>query len=121
MKIITGTFLVALATIQPALASNFPGKIIAEYYNDEMSIPNGWELTYIGRQSNIEVFQMSRDLDEYPKTAILNPFNQIKNLFCSDESLKELIDSGLMVRADIRDNKNGNSSVSTGKVLENCD
>lgn len=101
-------------------AQEFEGKIIAQYFNEAMSIPKGWELTYVGKKSNIEVFTMHRDFDSHPQTEMLTVIDQMKRLMCGDDYLKKKIESGVKVRADSIDKRNGKYERKQGIVLEKC-
>ncbi|MCH7336515.1 hypothetical protein [Acinetobacter sp. NIPH 2699] len=103
-----------------AYAQEFEGKIIEKYFNEVMSIPKGWELTYVGKKSNIEVFTMHRDFDSYPQTQMLSVIDQMKRLMCGDDYLKKKIESGVKVRADSIDKHNGKYEKTQGVVLEKC-
>lgn len=118
-----GKFVIALALAggaTPAMAQQFPGKMIAEFYMTEMSIPKGWTLSYKGREAGAEVFVMDRDLDAFPQTGFLQPIEQIRRLMCGDDTLKAMVDGGTKIRVDSRDKRGGKTTLSRGETLTHC-
>lgn len=103
-----------------AFAQQFPGPIIAEFYMETMSVPKGWELSYKGVENKVQVFTMNRDLDAYPQTAMLQPVDQMRRVMCGDDSLKDMIKSGVKVRVDSRDKENGKVKTTKGPILSSC-
>ena len=100
--------------------ANFPGAIVAQYYNEAMSIPKGWELSYVGEESDVQVFNMKRDFDQFPQTNFLNVKDQMTRLMCGDDSLKKMIAQGVKVRADAVDLENKKTKKTKGVVLSTC-
>lgn len=103
-----------------AFAQQFPGAIISEFYMQEMSIPKGWTLSYKGEENKVQVFTMSRDLDAYPQTAILQPIDQMRRLMCGDDTLKDMIKKGVKVRVNTRDKIGGKVKTANGPILSSC-
>jgi len=103
-----------------ANAQQFPGEIIAAYYMQTMSTPKGWNLEYKGKENNVQVFTMTRDLDSFPQTAMLQPIDQMKRLMCGDDTLKKMVNGGVKVRVDSRDKQDGKYKVTKGPVLSSC-
>ena len=104
----------------PAMAQEFPGAIIAEYYMNELSIPKGWALSYKGKEGGTEVFVMDRDLDTHPQTAFLQPIDQIRRVMCSDDTLKGMVNGGTVIRVDARDKESGKTRLTKGPQLTRC-
>jgi len=86
----------------------------------EMSIPKGWTLSYKGEENKIQVFTMSRDLDTYPQTAILQPIDQMRRLMCGDDTLKDMMRRGVKVRVNTRDKIGGKVKTANGPILSSC-
>jgi len=103
-----------------AFAQQFPGALIAAFYMQEMSIPKGWTLSYKGEENKIQVFTMSRDLDTYPQTAILQPIDQMRRLMCGDDTLKDMMRRGVKVRVNTRDKIGGKVKTANGPILSSC-
>ena len=56
---VAGAFVLASAvvtTVAQAQEWNGAGPMIAAFYNEEMSVPKGWELTFTGSQNGVEVY-----------------------------------------------------------------
>lgn len=103
-----------------ALAQQFPGEVIAEFYMEAMSVPKGWKLSYKGAENKTQVFTMHRDLDAYPQTAMLQPIDQMRRVMCGDDTLKSMMNKGLKVRVDARDKVDGKVKSAKGPVLSSC-
>lgn len=103
-----------------ASAEEFHGPLIAAFYMETMSTPKGWELSYKGREGNVQVFTMKRDLDAHPQTAIMSPIDQMRRVMCGDDSLKEMMKNGVKVRVDARDKKDGKVKTVKGPILSSC-
>lgn len=104
----------------PAVAQDFPGKLIADYYMSEFSTPKGWTLSFKGAEQGVQVFIMDRDLVAYPQTSFLQPIEQIRRVMCGDDELKQMVNSGLKVRVDSRDKRAEGTRVTKGPLLERC-
>ena len=114
----------ALLAALPAAAQAAPwdgmGKMIASFYNEEMSIPKGWQLSYAGTESGVEVFVFDVDADAFPQTLFLSPEAQMQRLMCGDDTLKGWIAGGMRVRADQRVRRDGKADLRKGKDLIRC-
>ncbi len=119
MKKYLAAGLLATASVT-AFAQQFPGPLIALFYMENMSIPKGWELSYKGEENKVQVFTMSRDLDTYPQTAMLQPIDQMRRVMCGDDTLKDMMKKGVKVRADARDKVDGKIKTTKGPVLSSC-
>jgi hypothetical protein len=118
-----GKFVIALALAcgaTPAMAQQFPGKMIAEFYMTEMSVPKGWALSYKGKEGGAEVFVMDRDLDAFPQTGFLQPIEQMRRLMCGDDTLKAMVNAGTRIRVDARDKNRGKTVLTKGEHLTRC-
>jgi len=112
--------LVLACAAAPAAAQEFPGRIIADFYMSEFSIPKGWTLSYKGNENGIEVFIMDRDLDAHPQTGFLSPIEQMRRLMCGDDTLKAMVNRGVVIRVDARDKRDGKVTTTTGPKLTRC-
>jgi hypothetical protein len=118
MKLVLVAAFLACAAA-PAVAEDFPGDALANFYMTEMSYPKGWELTYEGKASGTEVFIMDRDLDTHPQTSFLQPIDQLRRLMCNDATAKQFM-AGRVLRIDSRDLKGGKTSRVKGPELSSC-
>ncbi|TFI57636.1 hypothetical protein E2493_14015 [Sphingomonas parva] len=104
----------------PAVAQDFPGAMIADFYMENFSTPKGWTLSYKGNERGTQVFVMDRDLDAFPQPGFLQPIEQLRRVMCGDEALKAMIAAGTIVRVDARDKQDGKTSVTKGPQLTRC-
>jgi len=98
------------------------GPLLAQFYNEEMSSPKGWELSYIGLKGDIEVFAFiiqpeTVDVD----TSWLDADDQMKRLMCGDDTPRGWIASGMKVRVDKIVIRGGKPETTKGKSLIRCD
>lgn len=102
-------------------SGSFPGSMAAAYFNETMSIPKGWSLTYKGQEGPTHVFIMDRDLDAAPQTAFLQPVDQLQRLLCDQDTLRAFVDAGTVVRVDSRDKRSGRVSLAKGPTVSSCE
>ncbi len=77
------------------------GPMIAAFYNEEMSVPKGWELTFTGSQNGVEVYTFyvrpdTVDVD----TSWIDAQGQLERALCGDDTLRGWVMSGMKARAD---------------------
>ena len=110
----------APATPTGRQSETFPAEMAADYFNEVMSIPKGWTLSYKGREGRTHVYIMDRDLDSAPQTSFMQPIDQIQRLMCGEETLAAYFDGSVVVRVDSRDKRNGQTSLVPGPTLSSC-
>lgn len=98
------------------------GPLLADYYNEAMSRPKGWELTYTGLQQGVEVFTFiirpdTVDVD----TSWLDADEQMKRLMCGDEMPRSWMQAGMKVRVDKTVISGGKRETEKGTSLLTCD
>lgn len=119
--IVAAAVVTSVTATAVAAQNRFPGPIIAAFYNEEMSVPKGWRLSYKGREAGVEVFIMDRDLDAAPQTSWIDPRGQMQRLMCGDAGLRDMLRDSGGVRADVRDKKGGKAQpIVAGIVLRTC-
>ncbi len=103
LAVLAGTTLASavLASAAQAQEWNGAGPMIASFYNEEMSVPKGWELTYTGSQNGVEVYTFyvrpdTVDVD----TSWVDAKGQLERTLCGDDTLKGWVMSGMKARAD---------------------
>lgn len=97
------------------------GEVLAAFYNETMSVPKGWELTYSGLKGGVEVFTFivrpeTVDVD----TSWLDADDQMARVMCGDETPRGWIRAGMKVRADKVVIRGGKREVFKGKGLVTC-
>ncbi|MEL7689506.1 hypothetical protein [Citromicrobium bathyomarinum] len=101
---VSGTAVLASALIATAAQAQEwkgAGPVIAAFYNEEMSVPKGWELTFTGSQSGVEVYTFyvrpdTVDVD----TSWIDAQGQLERALCEDDTLRGWVMSGMKARAD---------------------
>jgi hypothetical protein len=123
MKTINAALVLGLATVGTgAAAAQWDGaqEMIAAYYNEEMSIPKGWSLSYAGRENGVDVYLFDTDHDVFPQTAFLQVDSQLQRLLCGDDQLKAWVKQGMRARADRRVKQGGKKTVIKGTGTVSC-
>jgi len=97
------------------------GAIIAMFYNEEMSVPKGWELTYTGLQNGVEVYTFvvrpeTTDVD----TSWIDEHSQLQRLLCGEETLASWVRAGMKARADKVVVRGGKQTKTTGSANVTC-
>lgn len=100
---------------------NGAGPIVADFYNETMSVPKGWELVYSGTQSGVEVYTFfvrpeTTDVD----TSWVDADGQLRRLLCGEDELRSWVRSGMKARADKVVVRGGNQSRTTGRNIVTC-
>ena len=120
--ILTAMGLAALAAGGTLAAAEWDGaqEMLAAYYNEEMSVPKGWTLSYSGRENGVDVYVFDTDFDTYPQTAFLQADDQLERLMCGDDTIKGWVAQGMRTRADMRALANGKRTLTKGTRIITC-
>jgi hypothetical protein len=110
-----------IATTAQAQEWNGAGPIIAAFYNEEMSVPKGWELTFTGSQNGVEVYTFyvrpdTVDVD----TSWIDAQGQLERALCGDDTLRGWVMSGMKARADKIVVSNGKQAKTVGTGYVTC-
>jgi hypothetical protein len=97
------------------------GPILAAYYNEEMSKPKGWELTYSGLKDGVEQFTFIIRPDTVGiDTSWLDADDQMKRLMCGDDLPRSWIAGGMKVRVDMVVIRGSKREVTRGTKFITC-
>ncbi|NCP17776.1 MAG: hypothetical protein GW855_01285 [Erythrobacter sp.] len=122
-KWFAGGLVAAAAVSVPALAQEWrgAGPIVASFYNEEMSVPKGWELTYSGTENGVEVYTfIVRPENAGVDTSWIDADSQLQRLFCGDDDLRGWVTAGMKARADKVVVRDGRQSRTKGSKLLTC-
>jgi len=76
------------------------GPIIASYYNEEMSVPRGWSVSYGGTRDGMEIYSFIVDYEtSTPFTRSLWADDQLKRIFCDGDILESWVRDVMRVAA----------------------
>jgi hypothetical protein len=97
------------------------GKLLARFYNEEMSVPKGWELAYSGLKDGVEVYTFTvRPETVDVDTSSLDADLQMRRLMCTDKLTWSWIQAGMKVRANKVVIRGSKQEVTKGTALIRC-